>query len=53
MAEAANKQQAADADLALTAKQAEDVKGGRALKKKSKKEKTGAHPAGGGRYQPL
>ncbi len=53
MAEAANKQQAADADLALTAKEAEDVKGGRALKKKSKKKKTGAHPAGGGRYQPL
>lgn len=53
MAEAADKKQAAaDADLALTAKEAEDVKGGRALKKKSKKKKTGGNPAGG-RFQPM
>jgi hypothetical protein len=38
-------------DLALTAQEAEDVKGGQAGKKKGKKKKTGAH-TGGGRFQP-
>ncbi len=52
MAEAADKKQPADADLALTAKEAEDVKGGRALKKKGKKKKTGGNPAGG-HFQPM
>jgi hypothetical protein len=49
MAEAADKKQA---DLALTAKEAEDVKGGGAAKKKGKKRKTGGQPSGG-RFQPM
>ena len=56
MADESDKKQA---DLALTAKEEEDVKGGKAMAagdatgKKKKKKKAGAHPAGGGRYQPL
>jgi hypothetical protein len=52
MGEEQAKKQAADADLALTAKEAEDVKGGRKVKKKSKKRKTGGNAAGG-RFQPM
>jgi hypothetical protein len=54
MADTDSKKQA---DLALTAKDAEEVKGGRAVaaddaaRKKKKKKKTGAH-TGGGRFQP-